>query len=145
MFQNYDAPAAPVTGDTRLNDLRSIMQNLGITHVLVPHNDEQNNEYLPANKERLAWLSGFTGSAGSAIITPDQAILFVDGRYTLQAAQQTDQSFWTVESLIEFPPHKWLESNAFESARIGFDPWLHVPSQVKLLKKAAAKASARSC
>ena len=142
MFQNYDAPSVPVTGDTRLNALRLAMQNWSVTHVLVPHNDEQNNEYLPADKERLAWLSGFTGSAGSAIITQNQAILFVDGRYTLQAAQQADQSFWTVESLIDFPPHKWLESNAVENDRIGFDPWLHVPSQVKLLKKATAKTSA---
>ncbi len=112
MFQNFDAPSAPVTGDSRLRDLRNWMQAQQVSMVLVPHNDEQFNEYLPVNKERLAWISGFTGSAGSALITLQDAILFVDGRYTLQAAEQADGNHWRVESLIDNPPHKWLQSNA---------------------------------
>ena len=69
MFQNFDAPHAPVTGDGRLRALRAWMKENAVSMVLVPHNDEQNNEYLPADKERLAWLTGFTCSAGSALVT----------------------------------------------------------------------------
>lgn len=142
MFQNFDAPSDPVIGDARLEQLRSLMRRQNADAILVPHNDEQNNEYLPPNKERLAWLSGFSGSAGSAIITADHAVLFVDGRYTLQAAEQTDQNHWAVESLIDHPPHKWLEQHMAAEQAIAFDPWLHMPSQVKLLEKAAKKTGA---
>ncbi|MEP4292984.1 MAG: aminopeptidase P family N-terminal domain-containing protein, partial [Rhizobiaceae bacterium] len=142
MFQNFDAPSAPVIGDQRLNLLRQVMADHGVTMVLVPHNDEQNNEYLPEDKERLAWLTGFTGSAGTALVTADRAILFVGGRYTLQAAEQADPNHWTIESLIEMPPHKWFQQNATSGDRLGFDPWLHTASQVKQLKKAAGLAGA---
>ena len=141
MFQNFNAPEAPVIGDDRLNALRQWMADQAISIVLVPHNDEQNNEYLPADKERLAWLTGFTGSAGSALVTADLAILFVDGRYTIQAAQQADTEHWTVESMIDTPPHKWIEANASADDILGFDPWLHSSAQVKLLKTATKKAS----
>ncbi len=142
MFQNFDAPSAPVTGDSRLRDLRNWMQAQQVSMVLVPHNDEQFNEYLPVNKERLAWISGFTGSAGSALITLQDAILFVDGRYTLQAAEQADGNHWRVESLIDNPPHKWLQSNASSEDGIGIDPWLHSASQVKQLNGAAEASGA---
>ncbi|MCJ8310891.1 MAG: aminopeptidase P family N-terminal domain-containing protein, partial [Rhizobiaceae bacterium] len=140
MFQNFDAPHAPVTGDGRLRDLRAWMKENAVSMVLVPHNDEQNNEYLPADKERLAWLTGFTGSAGSALVTEAQAVLFVDGRYTLQAAQQADTDHWTIESLIEMPPQKWVEINATSDDTLGFDPWLHSALQVKALTAASQKS-----
>lgn len=140
MFQNFDAPKSPVSGDGRLRALRNWMVDHQVSMILVPHNDEQNNEYLPADKERLAWLTGFTGSAGSALVTADQAVLFVDGRYTLQAAQQADTDHWTIESLIEMPPHKWVEANAGADDTLGFDPWLHSSAQVKALTSAKEKA-----
>ena len=140
MFQNFDAPSSPVVGDTRLKMLRGEMEKNGISLVLVPHNDEQNNEYLPVDKERLAWLSGFTGSAGCALVTLDQAILFVDGRYTLQAQQQIDLDHWTVESLIDYPPNKWLENAVTQDDVLGFDPWLHTAQQVRTYKKAMAQS-----
>ena len=143
MYQNFDAPESPVTGDSRLNALRRWMAEHDVSMVLVPHNDEQNNEYLPADKERLAWLTGFTGSAGSAIVTDEMAVLFVDGRYTLQAAQQADTNHWTIESLIETPPHKWVEAHAVAQGRFGLDPWLHSPAQVKLLTSATQKVGCR--
>lgn len=140
MFQNFDAPIAPVRGSHRLNLLRDWMTQNQVTAVLVPHNDEQNNEYLSADKERLAWLTGFTGSAGSAIVTHEQAVLFVDGRYTLQAAEQADTDHWSIESLVDLPPHRWLEKHTQAGDRFGFDPWLHTAAQVKLLNAAAGKA-----
>ena len=137
MFQKFDAPSAPVIGDGRLAELRNIMTEQNLTMVLVPHNDEQNNEYLPEDKERLAWLTGFTGSAGTALVTLGQAILFVDGRYTLQAAEQADTDHWTVASLIDSPPHTWFQKNAAAEDLLGFDPWLHTAAQVKQLRKSA--------
>ncbi len=137
MFQNFSAPEKPVTGNSRLQALRNQMEQHSLDTLVVPHADEQRNEYLPASAERLAWLSGFTGSAGEAVITKNEAVIFVDGRYTLQSAQQTDAEFWTVESLIETPSHKWLRHNAIPGARIGFDPWLHTLNEVKNLKAAA--------
>lgn len=114
-----------------------------VTMVLVPHNDEQNNEYLPIDKERLAWISGFTGSAGTALILEDAAILFVDGRYTIQGAEQTDSAHWQVESLIDNPPHTWLQHHAGAADHIGFDPWLHTASQVKQLKQSCTTSGAK--
>ena len=143
MFQNYHAPSAPVSGDARLSALRDVMKAEGVSALLVPHNDEQNNEYLPVDKERLAWLSGFTGSAGSALITINRAILFVDGRYTLQAAEQADPDHWSVDDLVKNPPHKWMETNLGDHDTLGFDPWLHMPAQVKLYEKVTEKTGCK--
>ncbi len=96
----------------------------GFDAILVPHSDEYQNEYLPACAERLAWLTGFTGSAGFAIVTAQAAVLFVDGRYTLQARDQTDTSVFAIESLTDHPPSQWLAENAAPGWRIGFDPHL---------------------
>ena len=142
MFQNFDAPSAPVKGPARLNAVRDLMREAGIHALIVPHADEQRNEYLPANAERLAWLSGFTGSAGEAVVTRDEAVLFADGRYTLQAADQVDPDFWQVDSLIDNPAHKWLTAHAAEMSVIGFNPWLHTANEVKRFQKAADKAGA---
>ncbi|MEL7273497.1 MAG: aminopeptidase P family protein [Pseudomonadota bacterium] len=139
MFQDYAPAAAPVIGDARLSRLRTLMAERKLDALLVPHADEQNNEYLPPDKERLLWLTGFSGSAGAAMVACEHAVLFVDGRYTLQAAQQVDMDHWTVESLVNLPPSKWLESNAVEGWRVGIDPWLHGASAVKTLQKACEK------
>jgi len=141
-FQNFDAPKNKVSGDTRLSALRAQMRELGLDIYLVPHADEQRNEYLPACAERLAWISGFTGSAGEAIITQDQAVLFVDGRYTLQGANQTDADHWTVESLIDQPPHSWLKANLKGGEAVGYDPRVHTINEVKRLTTAGESVGA---
>lgn len=136
MFQSFNAPAAPVTGNKRLAALRAKIAGAGADALLVPHGDEQRNEYLPACNERLAWLTGFTGSAGAALVLADKAILFVDGRYTLQASHQVDGDHWQFESLVDNPPAQWLGSQN-KRLTLAYDPWLHSPQDVAALEKAA--------
>src|SRR5262249_58507489 len=90
-----------------------------------PSSDRHQNEYVPASERRLAWLTGFTGSAGVAIVLMERAVLFVDGRYTLQAREQVDTSLFAIEHLIETPPDRWIEEHLTASDRLGYDPWLH--------------------
>jgi Xaa-Pro aminopeptidase len=104
--------------------LRSELSRLGLDGFIVPRADEHLGEYVPAAAERLAWLTGFSGSAGLAIVLADRAALFVDGRYTLQAAAQTDPVLWERHHLIEEPPAAWLAGQAGKAARIGYDPLL---------------------
>lgn len=108
----------------RLAALRDKLAAEGLEAFIVPHADEYMNEYLPASAERLAFITGFTGSAGAAIIAADKAALFVDGRYTLQAPQQTDTSLIEVLPLTADCIADWLLSHTAEGAKIGFDPWL---------------------
>ncbi len=116
------------------------MAEMELEGLLVPHSDEYQSEYLPRSAERLAWLTGFTGSAGAALILKERAILFVDSRYTIQAREQTDPSLFQIESLIDNPPREWLRANGSKGMRIGFDPWLHTIEDVRTLRKAVAKA-----
>ena len=106
----------------RLAALRAEMARRGIDALLVPRADEHLGEYVPECAERLAWLTGFTGSAGLAVVLADRAALFVDGRYTVQAAEQAAP--WEAHHLIDDPPAAWLKQTA-PDARIGYDPWLH--------------------
>src|SRR5579862_1146030 len=92
----------------RLSQLRSELGQRGVHGFLIPRTDEYQGEYVPASAQRLAWLTGFTGSAGIAIVLPQAAAIFVDGRYTLQAAKQVDTKAWSVEPLVEPPPETWL-------------------------------------
>ncbi|MCS6930914.1 MAG: aminopeptidase P family protein [Acetobacteraceae bacterium] len=108
----------------RLAALRAELTRLGVDGLLVPRADEHLGEYVPPSAERLAWLSGFTGSAGLGLVLPDRAVLFTDGRYTVQAAQQTDPTLWQRAHITETPPHAWLAEHA-PGLRIGYDPWLH--------------------
>ena len=96
----------------------------------------------PASEERLAWLTGFTGSAGMAIVLTQQAAVFVDGRYTLQAAKQVDAKAWSVEPLVDPPPESWLAKHLAAGDRLGFDPWLHTSAAAERLAAACAKAGA---
>src|SRR5579875_2888419 len=90
MHQTFEDHADPSFGPKHLPLIRAQMQKLGLDGFLIPHEDEHQNEYLPDANERLAWATGFTGSAGAAVVLADKAAVFVDGRYTLQAAAQTD-------------------------------------------------------
>jgi Xaa-Pro aminopeptidase len=108
---------------SHLADLRAELARRGLDGFLVPRADEHLGEYVPPSAERLAWLSGFTGSAGLAIVLKERAALFVDGRYVLQAAAQTDPGLWERHHITEEPPHAWL-AQAAPGGRIGYDPWL---------------------
>lgn len=107
-----------------LSDLRAELAARNLQGFIVPRADEHLGEYVPANAERLAWLTGFTGSAGLAVVLPERAALFVDGRYVLQAAAQTDATAWERRHITEEPPQLWLAEAAAPGARIGYDPLL---------------------
>ena len=140
MFQSFVSSSDSSKGPARLERLRTQMKASGVTAFLVPHADEHQNEYLPERAERLAWLTGFTGSAGFAVITLEEAVVFVDGRYTLQAREQISADAFTSESLTENPPAKWLETNLGKKDKVAYDPWLITVNQLKTYEKAAEKA-----
>jgi Xaa-Pro aminopeptidase len=141
-FQTFDDSSEPAESANRIERLRDALKQRGLDGFVVPRADRQQNEYLPASEERLAWLTGFTGSAGAAIVLADRAVLFVDGRYTVQVKTQTDSAVFAVEHLVECPPHQWLEKNLKSGSKIGFDPWLHTADGAERLSKACTKANA---
>lgn len=136
MFQSFDTTAEPQFGAARVAKLRAKMVDLGIDGFLVPRADEFQGEYVPAAAERLAWISGFTGSAGVALILAEQAIVFVDGRYTTQLREQVDGNVFIGGDLVGMPPPKWLAEHADVGLRLGIDPWLHTDSEVSKLETA---------
>ncbi|MGE0502999.1 MAG: aminopeptidase P family protein [Rhizobiaceae bacterium] len=140
MFQTFDSVANPTLGRGRVARLREVLTTVGVDGFLVPRADEHQGEYVAPGSERLLWLAGFAGSAGVALVLKDKAIVFVDGRYTLQVRSQTDMTVFTPESLVENPPHKWMADHLGKGVRIGFDPWLHTIGEVKQLREAAKKA-----
>ncbi len=128
--------------EERVRALRGQLARQELSGFIVPHADEYQNEYLPACAERLAWLTGFTGSAGTAVVLSEQASIFVDGRYTLQVRSQVDVRVFTPRHLIEEPVHSWLSAVLRPGDKLGYDPWLHTPQEVKRLKEACSKAGA---
>lgn len=108
---------------THLAALRDVMTRDGIDILLIPHNDLFQSEYLPPHEERLAWLSGFTGSWGFIIVTHDAAHLFVDGRYTLQAPQQVDTAIWTIHEVPALRPTHWLDKNLQPGQTVALEGW----------------------
>ncbi|WEX86258.1 aminopeptidase P family protein [Sinorhizobium garamanticum] len=138
MFQSFEVTSTPQFGKERTAALRAAFSALGIDGFLVPRADEFQGEYVPASSERLSWLTGFTGSAGVALITQREAIVFVDGRYVTQLKEQVDGSVFTGGDLIGEPPHVWLEGHAPKGFRLGIDPWLHTGAEVLKLQKALA-------
>ncbi|MEQ1938645.1 aminopeptidase P family protein [Mesorhizobium sp. CN5-321] len=142
MFQTFDSAGDPSVGKPRVAKLRQWLTGHRLDGFIVPRADEHQGEYVPARAARLKWLTGFSGSAGVAIVLKERAFVFVDGRYQLQVRQETDPSVFTVESLIDNPPAVWMRENIGKGARIGFDPWLHTISEVKALKASADKVGA---
>jgi len=142
MFQSYKSSSETSKGPARLEALRAEMKAQGVTGFLIPHADEHQNEYLPERAERLAWLTGFTGSAGFCIAMLDKAVVFTDGRYTLQVKEQIDEEAFTAESLIDNPPPKWIENNTADKDIIAYDPWLTTISGLKRFEAAAKKSGA---
>ncbi|CCF19851.1 Aminopeptidase P [Pseudorhizobium banfieldiae] len=136
MFQSFDSRSPPQSGRERVSALRSHFDGLGIDGFLVPRADEYQGEYVPASAERLSWLTGFTGSAGVALVMRSQAVIFVDGRYITQLKEQVDGSVFSGGDLVNEPPHAWLKANAAKGFRLGVDPWLHTAAEVRKLSKA---------
>src|SRR4029077_19923518 len=124
----------------RLDRLRRQMAAQGLDGFIVPRSDEHQGEYVPPRGQRLAWLTGFAGSAGQAIVLRDRAALFVDGRYTLQAAAQVDAGLFEIRHLIEEPPARWIGTALKAGAALAYDPWLHTPHEVERFRVAAEKA-----
>ncbi len=138
MFQSFEVTSTPQFGRDRVSALRANFDALGIDSFLVPRADEFNGEYVPACAERLSWLTGFTGSAGVAMVLRSQAIVFVDGRYVTQLAEQVDGTVFTGGDLVGEPPHLWISNNGAKGMRLGIDPWLHSGAEVRRLEKALA-------
>ena len=138
MFQSFDVTSTPQFGRARAEALRASFDALHIDGFLVPRADEYQGEYVPASAERLSWLTGFTGSAGVALVMRDKAIVFVDGRYVTQLAEQVDGEVFTGGDLVGEPPHLWLQNHGPKGFRLGIDPWLHTGAEVRRLAKALA-------
>jgi Xaa-Pro aminopeptidase len=138
-FQTFDDPSHR-KGAERIEALRAVLRETALDGFVVPRADEHQSEYVPADAERLTWLTGFTGSAGTAVILMESAALIVDGRYTLQAPEQVDTRVVTVVPLSESTPEAWIADNLKRDQVLGYDPWLHTPDGVARLERAAVKA-----
>jgi Xaa-Pro aminopeptidase len=126
----------------RLKALREQLKAEKLDGFVVPLTDEHMSEYVGSYAQRLAWLTGFEGSAGSAVVLPEEAAIFVDGRYTLQVRSQVSADQWSYQSVPETSTTQWLEEHAPEGARIGYDPWLHTRDWVKKAKESLASRNA---
>jgi Xaa-Pro aminopeptidase len=126
----------------RLKALREQLKADRLDGFVVPLTDEHMSEYVGSYAQRLAWLTGFEGSAGSAVVLPEEAAIFVDGRYTLQVRQQVSPTEWSYQSVPETSAADWLKDHAPQGARIGYDPWLHARDWVKKAKEALADRGA---
>jgi Xaa-Pro aminopeptidase len=141
-FQSFDDTNERAAVAGRVAALRAALKTRGLDGFVVPRADRQQNEYVAPSEERLAWLTGFSGSAGFAVVLAERAALFVDGRYTTQVRDQTDTKIFSIEHLIEAPPEQWLEANLKNGDTLGYDPWLHTAEGVEKLAKACAAAGA---
>ncbi|ASY43640.1 MAG: aminopeptidase P family protein [Pseudomonadota bacterium] len=130
------------TYQDRLNALRDQLARDRLDGFVVPLTDEHMSEYVGAYAQRLAWLTGFQGSAGSAVVLPEQAAIFVDGRYTLQVREQVDGALWQYESVPQTSIADWLKAHAPAGGRIGYDPWLHTRAWVEQASAALADKGA---
>ncbi len=139
-FQSFDDVSSRAHGPQRIAKLRAELARRGLAGFVVPRADEHQSEYVPKNAERLAWLTGFTGSAGTAIVLRDEVALVVDGRYTLQAEEQVDTSVITVVKLAEQSPEDWIGANLPADGALAYDPWLHTVEGLKRLEEAVARA-----
>jgi len=134
MLQSYTATTCPDQGPPRLLALRKELAARGLTGFLVPRSDAHQGEYVSPRDERLAWLTGFTGSAGFCIVLPEVAGVFIDGRYRVQVRGQVDLAVFTPVNWPEIQPADWLRAHASKGAVIGFDPWLHTPDEINRIR-----------
>ncbi len=139
MIQDFSVKGGPQAGRAHLPLLRSELARRKLDGFIIPHEDEYQNEYLPAATDRLAWLTGFTGSAGAALVMTDRAVVLVDGRYTLQVRDQVDDTLFAIVDLVDIGIAGWINNHAKRGEKIGYDPRLHSPDALGAIE-AATKA-----
>ncbi len=127
---------------THLKALRDELKRRRLDGFIVAHADRYQAEYIAGHDQRLAWLTCFTGSAGLAVVLEDRAAIFVDGRYSLQAAGEVDRELFDICHLVDQPPGRWIIDNIKAAGRIGFDPWLLTPEQASRYRSACERAGA---
>ena len=143
MYQSFEEAAAPAASGERVKALQRELRTRRLKGFLVPHSDEHQDEFLSPSAERLAWLTGFTGSAGTAIVLDKAAALFVDGRYILQARTQVDQTLFEVLQTPDAKASSWLKEKLGKGAAIGYDPALHTIREIERLAEALGKNGIR--
>lgn len=143
MSEALVAPSTPTERLRRYEALSTELAQRNLDGFLVPRADEYQGEYVPARAQRLAWLTGFTGSAGLAVMRrAGGSAIFVDGRYTLQVQDEIDPALFTPQHSGEILPRDWLAAQLQAGERLGFDPWLHTPDEVQSYRHACAQAGA---
>lgn len=142
MFQSFEDFSDSKSSAARVALLRKKLESLNLEGFIIPHEDEFQSEYLPPCYERLSWISGFTGSAGTAIVTRDKAVIFVDGRYVLQVKDQIDASIFQSIDVMTQAPSEWIRENLPSGARLGYDPWLHTLQGFRTISSACEEAKA---
>ena len=141
-FQSFEDRSERTASAPRVAALRAELAKRGLDGFVVPRADRFQNEYVPQCAEQLAWLTGFTGSAGIAIVLADRAVIFVDGRYQVQVQEEIDGTIFSVAHVVENPPTLWIENNLPAQAKLGYSPWLHTVEGAERLAKACATARA---
>ncbi|WP_319497671.1 aminopeptidase P family protein [uncultured Cohaesibacter sp.] len=142
MFQEFSNTANPEQGRLRIPLLRAHLQESGLDGYIMSRADEFGGENMAPYAERLAWLTGFTGSAGSAVILKEQAAIFVDGRYTLQVQDQVDAELITPVAILTKSVAEWLAETLQGGEVIGFDPWLYTQSAIDRFEKTCKEKGA---
>ncbi|MEL6829266.1 MAG: aminopeptidase P family protein [Pseudomonadota bacterium] len=142
MRQNFDVRGGPHIGRQNLPLLREQLKAQGLDGFFITHDDEYQNEYLPDANERLAWATGFSGSSGWAVVLLDKAAVFIDGRYTLQAQDQTDGALFERVDYPEPGPFGWIEKLDLSTKKIGYDPKVMSPNEVDRLARAVERSGA---
>ena len=135
-FQTFEAPSGGDDHPQRLSDLRAALRDQDLAGFIVPRADAHQGEYVADADARLAWLTGFTGSAGFAIVTMDRAGVFIDGRYRVQVRSQIDAAHFTPVPWPETRPSDWLREALPRGGRVGFDPWLHTRKEIEGMERA---------
>ncbi|HEY0568340.1 MAG TPA: aminopeptidase P family protein [Xanthobacteraceae bacterium] len=141
-FQTFEDRSDKSAAAQRVAALRAELTKRGLTAFVVPRADRHQNEYVPPSEERLEWLTGFNGSAGIALVLPERAVLFTDGRYLLQVRDQVDTTVFEIEHMVENPVHAWIEANLPAGSTLGYDPWLFTAEAAERLAKACESAGA---
>jgi Xaa-Pro aminopeptidase len=143
--QAAETAAAPPPGAAlhRIAGLRAELVRRHVHGFLVPRADEHQGEYVPARAQRLAWLTGFTGSAGLAIVLPKAASIFVDGRYTLQAEAEVDGTLYERRHISDAPATDWIAATLQAGETLAYDPRLHTPGEIDRYRAAAERAGGK--
>ena len=131
MFQTFDEKTIPETAKDRINSLREEMCIQNIDAFLITRNDAHMGEYVSERDKRLEWLTSFTGSAGYCIVFKDQAFLFVDGRYTLQAENQCDKNIFKILNIPKDTLIDCINKKFQKPSFLAYDPWLHTIEQIE--------------